>query len=169
MVDYQTLSIVLTGIGLIIALTYYALQIRNQNETRRTQLFMEVKKAMDDPDWWDRYLRVVYTYKWEDYDDYEEKYGQETHPEKNKDIRSMIAFFHGLGVLVTTGRIDIELLGMQMSALLMPFWDKMEPVFIEMSKRENRPYAFVYLEFLKDEVLKRRTFPRGKAAYLGKK
>ena len=34
MVDYQAVSIVLTGIGLIIALTYYALQIRNQNKTR---------------------------------------------------------------------------------------------------------------------------------------
>lgn len=31
MVDYQTISIVLTGIGLMLALTYYALQIRNQN------------------------------------------------------------------------------------------------------------------------------------------
>jgi hypothetical protein len=50
----------------------------------------------------------------------------------------------------------------------MPFWNKMESVFIERSMRENRPYATVYLEFLKDEVLKRRVYPRGKAAYLGK-
>lgn len=74
---------------------------------------MEVKKTLDDPDWWDRYLRVVHTYKWEDYDDYLENFGPETHPERNRDIRSMVAFFHGLGVLVTTGMIDIELLGMR--------------------------------------------------------
>ena len=42
MVDYQTISIVLTGIGMMIALTYYALQIRNQNRTRQAQLIMQI-------------------------------------------------------------------------------------------------------------------------------
>ena len=114
------------------------------------------------------HARVLHVYEWEDYDEYDEKYGPETHPEKNKDIRSLVSFFYGLGVLIATDRIDIELLGMQIGALVMPFWNKMEPVFIEWSKRTNQPYSFVYLEFLKDEILKRRTYPRGKAAYLVK-
>jgi hypothetical protein len=41
-VDYQTISIVLTGIGMIIALTYYALQIRNQSLARKAQIYMQL-------------------------------------------------------------------------------------------------------------------------------
>jgi len=50
MVDYQAISIVLTGIGLMIALTYYALQIRNQNKTRTAQLLMQVYSRLDTPE-----------------------------------------------------------------------------------------------------------------------
>ncbi len=65
MVNYQTLSIVLTGIGLIIALTYYSLQIRNQNKTRQAQLFMQIYNRWTDPTFQENYLEVT-NREWED-------------------------------------------------------------------------------------------------------
>jgi hypothetical protein len=108
----------------------------------------------------------MYTYHWDDYDDYLEKYGPEKHPEKNAEITSLNYFFHGLGILVALGRIDIDLLGMHMGNRPVVYWNKVESLFVEQRKREGLPYLGIYFEYLKDEQLKRKTYPRGKAAYL---
>ncbi len=42
MADLQTLSLVLTGIGLIIALIYYTLTLRNTNRTRQADMLMRL-------------------------------------------------------------------------------------------------------------------------------
>lgn len=73
MVDYQTISIVLTGLGLMIALIYYSMQIRNQNKTRQAQLFMQIYDRWLDPDFLRYYVRS-YKMEYEDLDDFNEKY-----------------------------------------------------------------------------------------------
>jgi len=164
MIEY--LPLVLTGIGLTASIVYYTNVLRISNQTRRTQLFMEIKKTFNDPAFLEKYNRVMYTYHWEDYDDYLENYGPEKHPKKNAEIMSLNNFFHGLGVLVAMGRIDIDLLGMHLGYRTVEVWDKLKSIVLERREREGLQYLGIYFEFLKDEQLKRKTYPRGKASYL---
>ena len=50
MVDIQTLSFILTGIGIIGAIIYYTLTLRNANKTRQAQLFMEIYQQYSSED-----------------------------------------------------------------------------------------------------------------------
>lgn len=64
MVDYSTLSIVLTGIGLIVAITYYTMTLRNAEKARHRE---QTNRRAQGADlecmraWTDR----MYGYDWE--------------------------------------------------------------------------------------------------------
>ena len=127
---------------------------------------MDLKKQLDDPAFLETYFKVMNTYQWNNYADYMENYGPSKHPDKAAEIQSLINFFHGIGVLLALDRIDIDLVGMQVGNRVVHIWNKMESVIAERRKLENMPYLWVYLEFMKDEQLKRESYPRGKASYL---
>lgn len=101
MVDYQTISIVLTGIGLMIALIYYALQIRNQNRTRQAQLYMNLFQEISSQRWQMKYVTLL-NQEWEDYDDFEQKYGSDEHPEHYAMRRSMWLQLDGIGAMLSS-------------------------------------------------------------------
>ena len=42
MIQIEYLPIVLTGIGIIVSILYYAMVLRNQNTTRQAQLLMQI-------------------------------------------------------------------------------------------------------------------------------
>ena len=170
MIEY--LPFVLTGIGIIVAIIYYTLTLRNTNktqqlqlETRQAQLFMQIYNRLTYTDFTEKWNEVL-NYEWTDHDDFINKYGQKNNPKKNAEIMSLNNFFHGLGVLVAMGRIDIDLLGMHLGYRTVEVWDKLKSIILERREREGRPYLGIYFEFLKDEQLKRKTYPRGKASDL---
>jgi len=147
MVDYQTLSIVLTGIGLIIALAYYAFQIRNQNRTRQAQLFMQL---------YDRWLEVefkqlqreVSEMSWVDYDDFLRKYGPQSNPEAYDKIRSLGAYYEGIGVLVNRKLIEPSMVDDLMSNSIISHWEQLESVIKEERRDLNYPQAAEWFEYL---------------------
>ena len=129
MVDYQTISIVLTGIGMIIALTYYALQIRNQNKTRQTQMFMQLYNTRYEEKNANRFWRVM-RLEWEDFDDYVEKYSVLADPQEGviTDVSAEFAYYDGLGILLKQNMVDrntmYELMGLRSIML----WFKLETI-----------------------------------------
>ena len=48
MIEY--LPLVLTGIGIIVAIIYYTLTLRNTNKTRQAQLFMNLYSTYSTPE-----------------------------------------------------------------------------------------------------------------------
>lgn len=74
MVDAQTISLVLTGIGLIIALFYYALTLQNTNRTRQADLLMRLHS-----EWGNQYHQDavwnVLSLEFKDYNEFSNKYG----------------------------------------------------------------------------------------------
>ena len=165
MIEY--LPLVLTGIGIIASILYYASVLRNADNTRRTQLLMDVKKQLDDPKFW-LTLHKIESYKWNNYEEYEEKYGRINNPQAAAEIDALLAFYNSIGVLVATDRIDVDLLGMHLGPMPVRFWNQFKDVILERRRLNDYPYMYVYFEYLKDEHLKRVTRPRGKASYLDK-
>jgi len=140
MVDFSTFSIVLTGIGLIVAITYYSLQIRNQNTTRQTQLFMDFYKIDQSLEFSRAIQEMVWMWEWEDYDDYMNRY---THLSGKVDgsSRTSSVFLHyeGLGVLVKRGLVPLGTIYDLYNTRIFPVWEKFAQIIYEWRKRGNSP------------------------------
>jgi hypothetical protein len=150
MVDYQAVSIVLTGIGLIIALTYYALQIRNQNRTRTAQLLMQVYSRLDTPEKV-RALQEVFLWEFKDFDEWREKYWN---PEDYNKLGTLVLFFGGAGTLVKTGDLPIEKVSLLMGSLVTLMWEKFDPIKEEIREFWDMPSWAHSMEYLYYEVVK---------------
>ena len=147
MVDYQTVSIVLTGIGMIIALTYYSLQIRNQNRTRQAQLFMQIYNRWTDTEFNENFIDVI-NRDWKDYDDWNTKFSERVNPQASARQRTIGQYFEGVGVLVYRNLIDVNLVDDMMSSLLLIFWEKQKPVIMGLRERFSRPQILEWTEYL---------------------
>ena len=97
MVDYASLSIILTGIGIIGAITYYSFQIRNQNRIREAQMLIQIWQKFSDPDFLARYMEIR-SREWSDYAEYKEKYSYEVDPENYVQSLSVGTTLSGVGV-----------------------------------------------------------------------
>jgi hypothetical protein len=171
----ETLTLVLTGLGIIVSILYYSNVLRNANktqenllETRKTQLLVDIIKTVNDPEFKLRQDRVFYIYDWDDYDDFEKNYGVNGDLRGRAEIDSIHGFYHSVAVLLATGRIDSEQLGMHLGYQPIQLWRKFESIILEDRRRIDAPYRFAYLEFLKDEMEKIETYPKGKASYLAR-
>jgi hypothetical protein len=86
-----------------------------------------------------------------DYDDFEKKYGAPMLPDirnrkgkLNKKFADVFGYYEGLGALVKTSDLDIELFGRFGS--IVPIWDKFEPMIYEARKRYSAPYVWKEFE-----------------------
>jgi hypothetical protein len=151
MVDYQTISIVLTGIGMIIALTYYGLQIRNQNRTRQAQLFMQTYNRWTQPDFIDALMWLRTQEKWTNFDDHNEAMNDITN---SRNTLLFVTYFEGVGVLVKEGLIDIRLVAELMTGIVTQFWDKYALIIDEGRRRLGYPRWFSETEYLYKELIR---------------
>jgi len=152
MVDYQTLSIVLTGIGMIIALTYYGLQIRNQNKARQAQLFMQVYDKLSN-EMLVPHHKLRYDWKLTNVDDFFNNFiDPEKYPDNLMDWNRVLYYWESLGVLAQKGYIDVNLVENLMSGMTLFVWDKMEPFVMEYRERFQYPQFQEFHEYLAKEV-----------------
>jgi len=137
--------------GVLIALTYYIMNIRHQRETRQTQLFMNLYDTYHSPDfrrkWHDLLKR-----EWTDNEDWQRKYGQDS--EDLAAHTSMLSFFNGIGVLLKRGLIDIKLVDDLLGVNIRGYWK-----FVESNVRWSRevidePKMYADFEYLFNEVMK---------------
>ena len=163
----EFLPLVLTGLGLTASIVYYSTVLRNSDTTRRTQLLLNIKQQMNTQEFWFRFNKVMMTYQWKDYQEFSEKYSQQVNPEAFSEILSIAAFFNGIGVLVATGVVDIDLLCMHLGNMPVRAWVKMEPIITEY--RKEVPLAYSYFEYLKEVREKSEYRVKGKASYLNEK
>ncbi len=145
MVDYQTLSVVLTGIGMIIALTYYGLQIRNQNKTRQAQLFMNIYDSYSSKEYQKDREQLFVIWEFEDYDDFFRKYGAVVNPEEHARWDMLCAKFEGIAVLIKRRLIDPRLVYDLMYGSIMMFWEKYEPILLGLREQAKDPKVFLDL------------------------
>jgi hypothetical protein len=154
----QTIGILLTAVTVSIAAIYYTMTLRYtkrsqelQLETRQAQLFMPIYSVYQSED---HIKAVSEIMKWEydSYDDYMAKYGEEVNPEAYMMYRKVFGYLEGLGVLVRNGLIDPSLVDDLMSGLIISYWEKFEPIFVERRKRLNWPQVGEQIEYLYNQV-----------------
>ena len=91
-------------------------------------------------------------WKWENYDDYINKYGPESNPEAYIMYRKVFGFFEGVGVLVRRRLIDPSLVDDLMSGAIVQYWERFESILLERRRRLNWPQVGEQIEYLYNEV-----------------
>ena len=157
MVDIQTLSFVLTGIGIIGAIRYYTLTLRNVNRTRQAQLFTQLYSDFRRPENL-RLMGEAFQMNWSDYDDFQTKYSATEQVEDRIPYSTWSMYFQEIGVLVKEGLIDISLVAQFLPDTFRSYWHKFEPIILEHRERANYPQYFAGIEYLYKEFCKHRRY-----------
>ena len=158
---FEYLPLVLTGIGLMASILYYASILRNANrtqrmqlETRKVQLFMNIDATRGSPEFQKLFYRVTFLDEWKDIDDYFVKYG----PENNLDAYSEHSFIWGrcdtLGFLLKKNVIDLSYFDDLLKASVLAAWNKFEPVINATRVRVHQPNLWNQFEYLADAIRK---------------
>ena len=151
MVQIENLPVVLTGIGIIVSILYYASVLRNQNRTRQAQLYMQI---------WERFAseegtrRAAETrsYNWTDFEDFEDKYGRENNIDAHAKRLHVWGEHNGVGFLVRKGLIDFELANQIAGGAAMIHWDKFGSIIREYRKDRNNPELYKDWEYFSEKV-----------------
>jgi hypothetical protein len=160
----QTIGILLTGVSVSIAAVYYTLTLRNTNQTRQAQLFMQIYSRFDDSDWLINWAHVVRQWEWTDYEDWYSKYSPEMNIEAARQYSSVAAYFEGIGVLVYKNMIDVDIVADLISRWITIFWEKMGPIIKERRIRYDNEYVWEWNEWLYNKIKNQQ--PSRKPVYL---
>ena len=155
--DLNTLSILLTGIGLIIAIIYYTLTLNNTNKTRQAQLFMTVYNNHISIPSMTIMQELQWEWNWKDYDDFVTKYSYPNNMEALVKFSHYFASLEGLGVLCKKGLIDPELVYDSQYTSIIHNWEKFLPIIEELRLRMNTPHLYEDPEYLYNQMIRIRT------------
>jgi hypothetical protein len=158
MVSFEIIALVLTGVGIMASIIYYANILQNANqtqkmqlETRQTQLFMYLYDKFCSESFKRSYYEIM-RWEWTDYHEYAKKYGPDTNPEKNLTRGNVGSFFEGLGVLIKNKQISPELVDDLISQHIITYWEKFGPIMKEARIRLNYPHAAEWVEYLYNQI-----------------
>jgi hypothetical protein len=122
-------------IGILVAVSYYVISIRNQNRARQIQTFNTLYSRLSDPEYVITVQELLYM-RWDDYHDFETRYGTDVNPENAAKRYAIWYFWDGMGHLFRKGLIDRDTLySMSSAGNVLWFWDKFGSVIKEIRRR----------------------------------
>ncbi|UCD45780.1 MAG: hypothetical protein JSV27_04655 [Candidatus Bathyarchaeota archaeon] len=153
MVTLETVLQVIPALSVSIAAIYYALNIRNQRETRQAQLFMQMYNSWKNDIKGLDSSKPFFPEKISGLDEYQERYASDERFRKMFDVH--IGFYEGLGVLVKTGYIDIHLVALMWAGLTRMFYENViEPMLEEAKEYYNMPRLWSETVYVCKELIK---------------
>jgi hypothetical protein len=134
MIELSSLRDIVAIVGVLIALGYYILTLRNQKRTRQAQLLMNLYEKYSSEDSREKSMEIQ-KWQWDTLDEFFDKYGNKL--EAWSMWESKAAFFHGIGVLLEADMIEIKLLDRLLTNTVNRHWNvlRMGQVLAEWRKR----------------------------------
>jgi hypothetical protein len=105
----------------------------------------------------DNYSRIIelLNMQWDDYDDFERKYGSDNKPQNFATRMSVFYSLNSIGMLLKDGFVDADTVYNQLGEVTTIWlWKKFEYVTKETRRRYNVPNNLAHFEFLHDEMMK---------------
>ncbi len=160
MIQIEYLPIVLTGIGIIVSLLYYAGVLRNANktqqlalETRQAQLFMQMYNRWRDTFKTDEYYEKVISKKVSNWE--ELKLIMNSDDDYSRILSEVAGFYEGLGVLVKAGYLSIHPVALMWTGVTTLFWTNiLEPTVDDWREEYNQRRLWSEAEYLCRELLR---------------
>ena len=152
--NLQNLLTLVTLISVPVGVFYYVMTLRNtrknqelQLETRQAQLFQSIYSRFQDEKLIEIELEVM-SYEFKDMDDFNARYGMDGW------VKALVVgrYMEGLGVHASRNLIDVAMIDDLMSSVIINFWEKFEPIVVEM--RKETPQYGEYTEYLYRQVKK---------------
>tara|TARA_B100001971_G_C17699931_1_gene291195 strand:+ start:11 stop:499 length:489 start_codon:yes stop_codon:yes gene_type:complete len=154
MVDYQNLSIVLTGVGLIIALVYYIMTLRYTSKARQRKLIMQRSHTYN-VEYQKAWHEVIGMSDWEDAEDWAKTYGRDANLEAYSKWMHIMRDFGLAGIHLQEGADPDLLFKLYPLSAVIPLWEQFEPIIMVMRERLNDPRMWEPFEYLYNEAKKR--------------
>ena len=151
MIELSTIRDLVAIAGFIIALSYYILNIQNQREARKTQMFMPIYSHIISPEF-RRYFSDIRVWEWKDYEDWEEKYYL-NREEWNK-LVYVFNIFDMVCILLNRNQIDSSLVRDTIKLQVSRLWPDLEHVVMEFRERWDIPEFGLTVEHLYYKLVK---------------
>ena len=152
-VSYQMVLSTLQTVALIVGIAYYIVTLQNQNKSRQAQVYIQIWNKFSDPDFLERRINAT-NREWTDYADYQEKYGRLQYDDPKEYARNLSIgnAFEGLGVLMSRGFIDPELIAEYIAPEIIWHWEKLQPIISEIRTNLNNSSIFYGEEHLYNKI-----------------
>ena len=154
MVDYNTLSLVLTGIGLIVAITSYTVTLRNTSKARQRELIFQRLQTFDrefSKAWTNVMFKDV-----KSQEEWIEAFNPFKNPHNFADTIFLQSRYNSLGMMLKEKVVNLELLfQIYQPNSIMRAWETFEPSITYRREKENNPSLMSAFEYLYEEVKKR--------------
>ena len=161
MASFEFLAVILTGIGLSASITYYAMNLKNQNETqkqslenRKAQLLMNIYNKYTETELLQQQLDIL-AGKWDGIDDFWDRYGPYKNPEYYTKFSRLAYYFDGIGVMLKRGMIDRDAIYDLMGYHVLQYWNHpYGPLMEGLRLKWDNPEAYRWFEYLAEEMKK---------------
>ena len=141
MVELSTVRDIVAIAGVFIGLTYYIINVRQQQENRRTQLFLSMYQRFDDP----RLMRTIIDsrdFEGMSFHDWNEKYGPNGDREFYTNWVCLQNAMQGIGEMVRVGKVRPETVSTLMGAIPRLNWARNEPFIKGLREALDAPRAW---------------------------
>ena len=150
-ITYQMVLSTIQTAGLLIGIFYYIMTLRNQERSRQVTVFNMLYSSVSDPEMLRR-MNELQAMEWDDYHDFEMKYGSDVNPDNRNKRYAMWNYWNGLGLLLRKGLVDPEIIyHLNSAGGVLWMWKKWEPIIKEIRDRYNMPELGVHWEYLVNE------------------
>jgi hypothetical protein len=162
LVDVQTISIVFASAGVLVAATYYILQIRHQTRMRQTDLLVRLAPWLNiSSSEMQQALVKIMNLEFKDYDDFVKRYGP---PLAEKPEQMAIVtfgnYFEAVGSLLKRKLLDLDLVWDYWGETYITLYEKLKPIFscyLVKGELEQTDATFLYNEMKKRERQRAKT------------
>ena len=151
MIELSVIRDLVAIASFIIALTYYILNIQNQRESRKTQMFMPIYSRIIDSEY-RRFVSDIRVWVWSDYDDWEKKYYYDR--DEWQKLVTVFSVLSMVGTLVKRRQIDLGLVNDTIRMEVVRLWKDLAPMIKEFRLRWSFPSFGFEVEQLYNESMK---------------
>jgi len=153
MIEY--LPLVLTGCSITASILYYAMVLRNAEKTKQRNLILQRGQEYG-VEYGIAFATASNLTDWNTVEEFQEKYGSKTNPEKWSQYLYITRTYNIAGILLKENMADVDLIfKLYPPNAVIRVWELFEPITMNLRKRRNFPEAYESFEFLYKQAKQR--------------
>jgi hypothetical protein len=150
-VDLTEISVIIATAGVLVGVVYYILAIRNQAQTKQTDLVMRLYATFSTSEFQDAWTKVrkrAPKADIADIDEFDEKVGL-------REFNQVCLFFEGIGILLQRKLVDARMVEDLFGGSVDRAWGYVRKGVYRGRQQMNDPTIYYYFEYLYIEMKKR--------------
>jgi len=156
--DSQAISIIIAASSVVIGVIFSVLSIfmsaRNATRSRQAQIFMKFHEVVSDKEFFDIFQQILGNWKWENAEDFAQKYGPMANPADYNIFVRIVTQFDSMGTLVKNKLTDIMFMPRGIAIMITSFWERFRPIASELEVLWGNTNIFGEIEYLYNEIKK---------------